>query len=139
MKKIIKKIFTILFLLFVFAAFTEASYAEMRLGGFNTGITGINQGNLYSKSEFPLCVSNAINTSDTDLTKIKSGTSVLRNYLKLIEIGDAGINNAIKNGELNNVAFVTTRVHKISIPLGHLPLYYKETRTFVYGNQKEKL
>ena len=113
--------------------------AAMKMGGFQLGHLGINQGEIYSRSAFPLCVETDINHSSEDLTDLHKGTSAARNYMKFVEVGNSGIHQAMKRGKLNKASVVTTRVHKINIPIGYLPIYYKETKTVVYGTKGDNL
>ena len=109
------------------------------MGGYQMGHLGINQGGIYSKSAFPVSVSTDINNETQDLTNLQSGKSTSHNYFKIVEVGDAGINKAIRQGNLKRVSIVMTRVHKINIPISILPLYYKDVKTVVYGNCEEDL
>ncbi len=113
--------------------------ASMKKGGYQMGHLGINQGEIYSRSAFPLCVETDINHTSEDLTNLHKGTTTARNYMKFVEVGNAGIHQALKKGNLNKASFVTTRVHKINIPIGYLPIYFKETKTVVYGTRGDKL
>lgn len=113
--------------------------AAMKMGGYQLGHLGINQGEIYSRSAFPLCVETDINHSSEDLTDLHKGTSAARNYMKFVEVGNGGIHQAMKRGKINKASVVTTRVHKINIPIGYLPIYYKETKTVVYGTKGDNL
>ena len=103
------------------------------------GHLGINQGEIYSNSTFPICTSTDINYDDEDLTDLRSGKSAYRNIMKVVEVGDGGIHRAMKKGKLNKASLVTVRIHKINIPIGFIPIYYKETKTTVYGTAEEDL
>ena len=103
------------------------------------GHLGINQGGIYSKSAFPVSAYSEINYQDEDLDYWESGSSSFKNYFKLVEVGNGGIHKALKRGNLTKASLVTTRIHKINIPISFLPLYFKETKTTVYGNYKEEL
>ena len=113
--------------------------AGMKMGGYQMGHLGINQGEIYSRSAFPLGVETDINHSSEDLTDLYKGTSVARNYMKFVEVGNAGIHQAMKKRKLNKASIVTTRIHKINIPISYLPIYFKETKTVVYGTKGDNL
>ena len=51
----------------------------------------------------------------------------------LIDIGDAGIAEAAKNGDITKILYVDSKVSKIFIPLLFIPIYIKERTTKVYG------
>lgn len=111
--------------------------AAMKVGGYQTNSVGVDQGEVYSKSAFPLCVETDINYSSEDLTNLHQGSSTSRNFFTFVEVGDGGIHRAMLNGKLNKASFVSTKVHKINIPIGYLPLYYRETKTIVHGTKGE--
>lgn len=134
------RIFSILIILFVILGYTPSASAGMKIGGYQMGHLGIGQGTIYSKSEFPVSVAADINNENEDLLDLTSGNSKSRNFFKLVEVGNAGIHKAVKRGGLKRISIVTTRIHKINIPLFvYVPLYYKETKTVVYGNSEEDL
>ena len=58
---------------------------------------------------------------------------LIRNILKLIEIGDSSITAAARNGRIKKIHYVDTQVNKVYVPLLFLPIYAKETKTVVYG------
>ena len=113
--------------------------AAMKMGGYQMGHLGINQGEIYSKSAFPLCVGMDVNHTHADLVDIQKGTATARNYMKFVEVGNGGIHQALKKGKINKASIVTTRVYKINIPISYLPIYYKEVKTVVYGIKGEDL
>lgn len=133
----VKKILISLSLILLSSTLT--ANAAMKIGGYQMGDIGINQGEVYSKSAFPLCVETDINYSSEDLINIDKGSSAARNYMKFVEVGNGGIHHAMKKGNLKKATLVTTRIHKINIPIGYLPIYYKETKTVVYGIKGEDL
>ena len=128
-----------IFIAILLSATTLDVNAGMKMGGYQMGHLGINQGEIYSRSAFPLCVETDINHSSEDLTDLYKGTSVARNYMKFVEVGNAGIHQAMKKGKLNKASIVTTRIHKINIPISYLPIYFKETKTVVYGTKGDDL
>ena len=92
-------------------------------------------GSIYAGTTFPQSVGRDINCSakPVDIHKLKRGESASRNILKLIEVGDASISEAARNGRIKKIHYVDTQVSKVYIPLLFLPIYAKETRTIVYG------
>lgn len=133
------KIKILAIVLFYIISSNSICQAGMKIGGYQMGHLGINQGGIYSKSAFPISVYSDINYQDEDLNYWEKGTSTSRNYLKFIEVGNGGIHKALMRGNLTKASLVTTRIHKINIPISFLPLYFKETKTTVYGNYKEDL
>lgn len=91
------------------------------------------QGAIYSGSSFPVDVTK--NTDDTMLVikDLKTGESTVNNILGLVETGDRGIQAAAKNGGITRIHYVDTKVNKVYIPLGFIPIYVKQTKTIVYG------
>ena len=92
-------------------------------------------GSIYAGTIFPQSVGRDINCSakPVDIHKLKRGESASRNILKLIEVGDASISEAARNGRIKKIHYVDTQVSKVYIPLLFLPIYAKETKTIVYG------
>lgn len=92
-------------------------------------------GGLYAGTTFPQSVGKDINSlaKPVDIYKLKRGESASRNILKLIEVGDASISEAARNGRIKKIHYVDTQVSKVYIPLLFLPIYAKETKTIVYG------
>ena len=90
------------------------------------------KGEIYSGSTFPQSATKAIHNSES-YTHLKRGTSEMQNVLGLVEIGDASIETAAKNGNIKKIHHVDTEVSKVYIPLLFLPIYAKETKTIVYG------
>jgi hypothetical protein len=92
-------------------------------------------GGLYAGTKFPQSVATDINSSENpvDIYKLKRGESASRNILRLIEIGDASINTAARNGRIKKIHYVDTQISKVYIPILFLPIYAKETKTIVYG------
>lgn len=92
-------------------------------------------GGLYASTTFPQTVEKDINSSakPVEVYKLKKGESTSRNILKLIEIGDASISEAARNGRITKIHYVDSQVSKVYIPLGFIPIYAKELKTVVYG------
>lgn len=97
----------------------------------------LDSGILYSNSTFILDVYNDTNfdsnKNEFDFTKLKKGESTARNYLSIIEKGDASIHTAAKNGQIRKILYVDKKVDKIYVPLFFIPFYVKEIKTTVYG------
>ena len=92
------------------------------------------KGLIISGSTFPQSVSNEINNIDSkNIQNLKTGVSVKRNILGLIELGDAGIQQAAKQGGITKIHYVDISVNKVYIPLLFIPIYAKATQTTVYG------
>jgi hypothetical protein len=111
-------------------AITAAKYAKQK------GVkVSLDAGGLYAGTKFPQSVATDINSSENpvDIYKLKRGESASRNILRLIEIGDASINTAARNGRIKKVHYVDTQVSKVYIPILFLPIYAKEIKTIVYG------
>lgn len=93
-------------------------------------------GLIYSNSSFPQSVATAINNSEkeVDISKLKRGESKYRNWFKFVEKGDAGIDKAMKNGNITKVHFVDVKVKKVYVPYFlFLPIFIKQKTTIVYG------
>ena len=91
------------------------------------------KGFVVSESTFPVDVANK-NTKQADFRLLKKGISTTRNYFGIVEVGDASITEAIKNGNIKSVYYIDNSVEKVNIPfLFFLPIYIKEKRTIVYG------
>ena len=70
---------------------------------------------------------------EIDLTKLKKGESTSHNILMLVETGDAGVDEAAKKAGITKIHYVDTKIQKVYIPLGFIPIYVKERKTIVYG------
>ena len=92
-------------------------------------------GVFYSNTTFPQSVvkKNENTTLPDDLSKFKKGEAASHNFFNLIDIGNAGIDAAAKNGNIKKIHYVDTKVGKVYIPLFFIPIYVKETKTVVYG------
>ena len=91
-------------------------------------------GGIYTNTKIPIDVAKAENgETDVDLKNLKSGESVSRNILFLVEIGNASINEAAKKGGIKKIKYVDSKCVKVFIPLGFIPILVKETKTIVYG------
>ena len=94
-------------------------------------------GGIYTNTTFPVDTAQVQadegNGKNVDLTKLRKGESKSTNILLLVDIGDAGIDSAMKNGGITKPLYVDTEIHKLFIPLVFIPIYVKETKTMVYG------
>lgn len=64
---------------------------------------------------------------------IKSGVATRTNYMWLVELGDASINKAAKNGNIEKIHYVDYAREKVYVPLGFIPIYFDRYVTTVYG------
>lgn len=115
----------------VCACFVLTALQVQASGGWGYKYT--DAGGIYTGTSFPQSVSKNIDISQENLAKLKKGESSAQNILQLIEIGDASINKAAQNANITKVHYVDTKVSKVYIPLGFIPIYAKETKTIVYG------
>ncbi len=100
--------------LFLAAMVAVTTFAFTSCGGLGMG------GFVYQDSTVPAAVtSNAIGS--------KCGTAKILNVLGVVELGDAGINTAAKNGGISRVSHVDVKTFSI---LGVFVTY----EYFVYGN-----
>lgn len=94
-------------------------------------------GGIYTNTTFPVDTAQVQteegNGKDVDLTKLRKGEAKSTNILLLVDIGDSGIDAAMKNGGITKPLYVDTEIHKLFIPLVFIPIYVKETKTMVYG------
>lgn len=94
-------------------------------------------GGIYTNTIFPVDTAQVQteegNGKDVDLSKLRKGVSKSTNILLLVDIGDSGIDAAMKNGGITKPLYVDTEIHKLFIPLVFIPIYVKETKTIVYG------
>lgn len=89
------------------------------------------RGIVYSGSSFPQSTANNIN--DANLKNLKKGEAMTINYLGFVEIGNASIKAAAKEGGITKIHYVDTHIEKAYAPLFFLPIYVKGTKTIVYG------
>ena len=90
------------------------------------------QGVIYTGSIFPVDVAKDTDDKIMPIEGLKSGEALTHNILGIIETGNRGIQAAAKNGGITKILF-DTKVNKVYIPLGFIPIYVKETKTIVYG------
>ena len=88
-------------------------------------------GTIYSNVKYPQSIAKDINSVDeSELAKLKKGTSSAKNIFNIAEFGDASITKAAKNGNITKIYYVDTKIDKVWIPCF---LFVKEIRTIVYG------
>jgi len=94
-------------------------------------------GGIYTNTTFPVDLSQVQaeegDGKEVDLSELRRGEAKSTNILKLVDIGDSGIDAAMKSGGITKPVYVDTEIHKLFIPLVILPIYVKETKTIVYG------
>jgi len=102
-------------------------------------------GDIYTSTVSPITI--PVNTADEsnsnnihpvpdkkiDLSKLKRGEASKINILKLVEMGDSGIEKAAKNGNITKIHYVDSKKSKVYIPYFFFPIYAKATTTYVYG------
>ena len=97
-------------------------------GGFYTDInlpyiTG-NSINLYEQKDVRgkiIPISRAANESKLNIETLKRGTSSRTNYMFVVEVGDAGILKAAKNGGITKIHFVEVNKEKLYVPFIFIP------------------
>ncbi len=106
-----------------------------------------NSGYLFSNATMPHDVAKAINFTEDNIVPVsneskegivkyetlKKGTSSRINILKLVEIGDAGILKAAKEGEIKKIHYIEVKRQKVYAPTPWLPIYFNRFITNVYG------
>lgn len=151
-----KKSFVLLVLLgllvFPFKAFADEKPIPLGYEGCYTGYKYVNGGLLYSDVNLPMVTGKSINLyeqknvkgkiipisrsakeSKLDIETLKRGKSSRTNYLWVVEVGDAGILKAAKNGGINKIHFVEVTREKLYVPMLFIPIYFDRFITTVYG------
>lgn len=110
-------------------ALNTCVYAE----GYGSGYKYVDGGGIFTNSVIPLGAAkykdsedNFVNVSNVDLSRLKVGKSYKTNILKLVEIGDAGIGAAAKNGNIKKISYID--VHEMTVFI-----FFKKITTTVYG------
>ena len=99
-----------------------------------SGFKYVDEGGIFTNTATPVDAAKAENgETEVDLRNLKSGESVARNILYLVETGDASINEAARKGGITKIKYVDSKTCKVFIPLGFLPILVRETKTIVYG------
>ena len=91
------------------------------------------QGFIYTGSSYPVDVANNVDDHVPPKSILKCGEAVTNNILGIVETGDRSIQAAARNGGIKKIYFVDTKINKVYIPLGFIPIYVKQTKTIVYG------
>ncbi len=121
-------------------ALTFAINISVFAQGYGAGYKYVDGGGIFTNSVIPLGAAkykdsedNFVNVSNVDLSRLKVGKSYKTNILKLVEIGDAGIGAAAKNGNITKIHYVETKKNKVFIPLLFFPIHVDKVETVVYG------
>lgn len=121
--------------------------------GYNSCYTGYkfkDGGSAYSDVTLPFITGKSTNLYEEDpfvpvskisgRRKFKKGQSKRINYWGLVEVGNAGIMEAAKNGNITKIYYVEVRREKMSLSFGNiflpawiLPVYFNKFITTVYG------
>ena len=91
------------------------------------------QGLIYTGSSFPVNVAKNVEGNVPNIENLKCGEATTNNILGLVETGDRGVQAAARNGGITKIHYVDTKINKVYIPLGFIPIYVKQTKTLVYG------
>lgn len=115
-----------------FLVFSNALKADAYSAG--RGFKYVDQGGIFTNTSTPVDVAKAENgETNVDLKDLKSGESVARNILYIVETGDASIDAAARKGGITKIKYVDSKTCKVFIPLGFIPILVRETKTIVYG------
>lgn len=77
----------------------------------------------YTNSSYPVT---ATGSSVKDLNTLKKGSASSNNILFFVEIGDAGIDKAAKNGGINKISYIDVNEKTIFI-------FWRKVTVTVYG------
>lgn len=84
-------------------------------------------GGIYTNTKIPIDVAKAeTGETDVDLKNLKSGESVSRNILYLVEVGDASIEEAARKGGIKKIAYVDMNEKTVFI-------FWRQLTVNVYG------
>ena len=104
-----------------------------------TGYKYTDGGVYYSDVTLPFITGKSINLYEKGnfipvsyRKKFKKGESSRVNYLGLVEVGNAGIMEAAKNGKITKFYYVEVRREKLFLS-AFLPIYFNKFITTVYG------
>ncbi len=102
------------------------------------GYRPVSQGWIVENVSLPVDTAKAVNNEDEinpdmETPKLRVGESRRRNFLKLVDVGNAGIDEAAKKAGITKIKYVDIQVQKVYVPLGFIPIFVKETVTKVYG------
>lgn len=142
-----KKFFSLFFVaVLVSNTFIIPAFASVGIGGYRY----IEGGSFYNSVDIPLDAAkegskeeitesndNIVNVSNEQLPEfvkhLSVGESSKTNILGLIDIGDAGVYRAAKNGGIKKIHYVQVKKEKVYIPFIFIPIYFTKLVTNVYG------
>ena len=104
-----KKIITLFLLVFGILLFQNAKSYSMGL--------------FYTDANYPVT---ATGVKVNDLSELKEGKSEAINVLWVVEVGDAGVDKAAKNGNIKKISYIDVREKTVFI-------FFKKITTTVYG------
>ncbi len=80
-------------------------------------------GVFYTNATYPIT---ATGTTVKDLTKLKKGTASATNVLYFVEVGDAGVDTAAKNGNIEKISHID--VNELTVFF-----FFRKLTVTVYG------
>lgn len=80
-------------------------------------------GLFYTDVNYPVT---ATGVKVNDLSELKEGKSEAINVLWVVEVGDAGVDKAAKNGNIKKISYIDVREKTVFI-------FFKQITTTVYG------
>lgn len=80
-------------------------------------------GLFYTDASYPVT---ATGTTVQDLSKLKSGSSSCVNILGVVEVGDAGIDKAVKSANIKKISFIDINEKTVFV-------FFRKLSTTVYG------
>lgn len=104
-----KKLFIFIVLSFMFVMFSQTSAKAAGL--------------FYTNATYPVT---ATGNEVKELSTLKKGTAHSTNILFLVEIGDAGINTAAKNGDIKKICYIDVNERMVFI-------FWRKVTVNVYG------
>lgn len=111
-------------------------FSLLPLSAYAEGYSPSDTGYIYTNTVIPLATSKENNDVKNTIPvskKMKSGESKSINVFGLVEWGDASVNKAVANGQLTKISHVDSKIERLFVPMGILPVYFKILRTTVYG------
>ena len=140
--------------IFYIISITYAYQAPIPLGyqGCYTGYKYVDGGGIYADVNLPYITGKSIHLYENKNVKgriipisqkaqekklnietLKRGKSQRTNYLRLIEVGNAGVLKAAENGGISKIHFIEVTREKLYVPMGIIPIYFDRFITTVYG------
>lgn len=94
-----------------------------------------NKGFIYSNSSFPKSVAKQ-NPCNKDLSTLKNGTSISRSYFSLVEVDNAGIEEAAQNAGIKKISHIDVNEKSIFIfgEKSQLPYMASNKRSYLTGS-----